>query len=103
MSFGGNAPKPPDPMKTALAQAKLNQSTAMQSQLMSMVNQVGPDGSLIYSQSGTTSYRDPFTGKVSQIPNYTQTTKLSDTQQRIKDQQDAAKSNLAGLLEKLTG
>jgi hypothetical protein len=77
----GKAPKAPDPMQTALAQNKLNQSAAGLGQIMSMVDQVGPDGSQTYTQSGTRDYVDPFTGRVTKIPNYTMTTKLSDAQQ----------------------
>ena len=98
-----STPKAPDPMQTALAQSKMNQSAAGMGQLMSMVNQVGPDGSLTYSQGGTYDYTDPFTGKVTKIPNYTATTTLSEAQRAIKDRQDAGQLNLAGLLEKLSG
>lgn len=99
----GSAPKAPDPMQTALAQARLNQSTAGLGQQMSMIDQYGPDGSQVYSQSGYRDYTDPFTGKVTKIPNYVQTTKLSDAQQLIKNRQDAGQANLAGLLERLSG
>ncbi|MBK1870076.1 tail fiber domain-containing protein [Taklimakanibacter albus] len=99
----GKAPKAPDPMQTALAQNKLNQSTAGLSQIMSMIDQVGPDGSQTYTQSGYRDYVDPFTGRTTKIPNYVQTTKLSDAQQLIKDRQDAGQANIAGLLERLSG
>jgi hypothetical protein len=98
-----STPKAPDPMQTALAQSKLNQSAAGMSQLMSMVNQVGPDGSLTYSQDGYRDFVDPFTGRVSKIPNYTATTALSDAQRGIKENQDAAQFNMADLLRTLTG
>lgn len=99
----GDAPQAPDPMKTALAQAKLNQSTAGLGQIMSMVDQVGPDGSQTYTQNGYRDYVDPFTGRVTKVPNYTMTTKLSDAQQKIKTSQDAGQANIAGLLERLSG
>jgi hypothetical protein len=99
----GKAPKAPDPMQTALAQAKMNQSAAGMGQLMSMVNQAGPDGSLTYSQDGYRDFVDPFTGRVSRIPGYTATTTLSDAQRGIKDNQDAAQFNMADLLRTLTG
>ena len=98
-----STPKAPDPMQTALAQSKLNQSAADMSQLMSMVDQVGPDGSLTYSQDGYRDFVDPFTGRVTKIPGYTATTMLSDAQRGIKDNQDAAQFNLASLLKSLTG
>ena len=99
----GKAPKAPDPMQTALAQSKMNQSAAGMGQLMSMVNQEGPDGSLTYSQDGYYDYTDPFTGRISKVPNYKAVTKLSDAQQGIKTRQDSAQLNLAGILERLTG
>lgn len=99
----GKAPQAPDPMKTAMAQNNLNQSAAIQGQLLSMVNQTGPDGSLTYTQNGTRDYVDPFTGRVSKVPNYTATTTLSDAQQLIKNSQDAGQANIAGLLERLSG
>lgn len=99
----GKAPKAPDPMQTALAQNKLNQSAAGLGQIMSMVDQVGPDGSLTYSQNGYRDYVDPFTGKITKVPNYTATTTLSDAQQKIKNSQDAGQANIAGLLERLSG
>jgi Chaperone of endosialidase len=98
-----STPKAPDPMKTAQAQAQMNQSAAGMSQLMSMVNQVGPDGSLTYSQDGYRDFVDPFTGRVQKIPNYTASTTLSDAQRGIKDNQDAAQFNMADLLRTLTG
>ncbi|TMJ37875.1 MAG: tail fiber domain-containing protein [Alphaproteobacteria bacterium] len=98
-----STPKAPDPMQTAVAQSKLNQSAAGMSQLMSMVNQVGPDGSLTYSQGGYRDFVDPFTGRITKIPNYTATTALSDAQRGIKENQDAAQFNMADLLRTLTG
>ncbi len=98
-----STPKPPDPMQTAIAQQQLNMSNAGLEQLMSMTDQVGPDGSLTYSPNGYRDFVDPFTGKVRKTPAYTATTTLSDAQQTIKDRQDAAQANLAGLLQGLTG
>lgn len=99
----GKAPKAPDPMQTALAQSKMNQSAAGMGQLMTMVNQVGPDGSLTYAQDGYRDFVDPFTGRVTKIPGYTATTTLSDAQRGIKENQDAAQFNMADLLKTLTG
>lgn len=48
----GSAPSPPDPAKTAAAQAQMNQETAITQQQLNMVNQVTPYGSLTYSQTG---------------------------------------------------
>ena len=58
------------------------------------MNQVGPDGTLSYNQTGSQKYTDPYTGQTYDIPQYTQTTTLSQAQQAIKDQTDATKLNL---------
>jgi hypothetical protein len=48
-----NAPKPPDPVKTAEAQADMNQATAITQYGLGATNQVTPYGNLTYSQVGT--------------------------------------------------
>ncbi|WP_292259148.1 tail fiber domain-containing protein [Mesorhizobium sp.] len=73
-------------MGTAIANANLGN-----------VNQVTPDGSLTYKQTGTYKWSDPYTGKSYDIPTYTATQTLSDTSQAIKDQTDQAKLNLGEL------
>lgn len=47
-----STPEPPDPMETAQTQSSMNRDTAITQHLLNMVNQVTPDGSLTYSQSG---------------------------------------------------
>ena len=91
------APRPPDPVKTAAAQTAANIGTALAEGAVNRVNQVTPDGALTYSQSGTTRWRDPLSGKVYDIPAYTAATTLSPAQGRIKDQEDRASLNLATL------
>ena len=89
------APAPPDPQKTAAAQTSTNIGTAIANNTMGMVNQVTPDGSLTYSQTGTYKYTDPYTGKSYDLPTYTATTALSQIGQQTKDQTDQTKLNLA--------
>jgi hypothetical protein len=48
-----NAPKAPDPMKTAEAQNAMNKQTAETQQKINMTNQSTPQGSLTYKQVGT--------------------------------------------------
>ena len=62
---------------------------------MGMVNQITPDGSLTYEQTGTKVYTDPYTGKTYDIPTYTATTALSQMGQQIKGQNDQTQLNLA--------
>lgn len=97
------APKAPDPVQTASAQTSMNIGTALAQNSMNRVNQVTPDGSLTYTQSGSTKWTDPVSGKVYDIPNYTATTTLSPEQQRIKAQSDAAELNLAGAANTMSG
>lgn len=92
------APKAPDPVATANAQAGLNQSTAVTQQLLNQTNQVNPWGSVSYNQTGNTSYTDS-SGKVISVPQFTQTTSYTPEQQAIFDKTQAAQTNLAGLAE----
>lgn len=88
-------PTPPDPKDTAAAQTGTNIGTAVANNAMGMVNQVTPDGSLTYSQNGTYTYTDPFTGKAYELPQYTATTALSANGQAVADQNNATKLNLS--------
>ena len=88
-----STPKAPDPYTTAAAQAGMNRDTATDQQLLNMTNQVGPDGSLTYTKTGTNSYVDSQ-GKTITLPQFTATTTLSPQQQAIKDQSDKAALNV---------
>ncbi|GMM93122.1 hypothetical protein [Qipengyuania sp. MTN3-11] len=97
------APSPPDPVQTAVAQGGVNRDTAVSQQLLNMVSQQNPWGSVAYNQSGTTSYVDSLTGKTVTVPQFTQTTTLSPEQQAIFDKSQAAQTNLAGIAEAQSG
>ncbi|CAN7597896.1 tail fiber domain-containing protein [Mesorhizobium amorphae] len=92
-----DAPEPPDPKETAAASTGTNVSTAIANANLGNVNQVTPDGSLTYTQSGTYIQKDPYTGQSYEIPRYTATQTLSPEQQAIKAQSDAAKLNMSKL------
>ncbi|ESX06789.1 hypothetical protein X769_09080 [Mesorhizobium sp. LSJC268A00] len=92
-----SAPKPPDPKETSAASTGTNISTAIANSYLNNANQVGPDGTITYTNSGTQSLTDPYTGKTYQIPTRTATTTLSAAQQAIKDQTDKAQLNLGTL------
>lgn len=87
-------PPPPDPKDTAAAATGTSVGTAIANTELGNVNQVGPTGSLTYSQSGTSTYTDPYTGQTYEIPNYTATTTLTPEQQAIFDSTQAAQSSL---------
>jgi hypothetical protein len=95
MGSKSRAPAPPDPRQTAAAQTGTNIGTAVANNAMGMVNQITPDGSLTYSQTGTHRYTDPFTGQSYELPTYTATTALSEMGQQIKGQNDQTQLNLA--------
>lgn len=88
-------PAPPDPKDTSAAATGTNIGTAIANNAMGMVNQVTPDGSLNYTQSGTYKYTDPYTGRTYDLPTYTATTSLSEMGQKIKGQNDTAQLNMA--------
>jgi hypothetical protein len=96
-------PTPPSPTETAAAQTGTNISTAVANNAMSQVNQVTPDGSLTYSQSGMHTFTDPSTGRTYQVPRYTATTELSEDASRIREQNNAASLNLATLAANQSG
>jgi hypothetical protein len=89
------APAAPDPAKTAAAQTGTNVTTALANAQLGNVNQYGPDGSVTYSTNGSKAFTDPTSGATYYIPQYEQTTKLSAAQRAIKNQNDAANTNLA--------
>jgi hypothetical protein len=72
-----NPPKAPNPVKTAKVQGQINEDAAATEMSMNMVNQVTPDGKLIYTGSGD--------GK--KPGSYTATTTLSPEAQHALDQQ----------------
>jgi hypothetical protein len=94
------APKSPDPKETAAAQTATNVTTALANAQLGNVDQYGPDGSVTYSTNGYTTFTDPTSGATYNIPRYVQTTKLSGSQQAIKDQSDAANLNLSQIANK---
>lgn len=97
------APAPPDPKETASASTGTNVGTAVANAMLGNVNQVTPDGSLTYDQTGSHKWTDPYTKKSYTIPTFTATQTLSPEQQAIADSANQAKGNLAGLASTLSG
>lgn len=98
-----SAPKPPDPKETSAAATGTSVATAIANANLQNVNQITPNGSLSYSQSGTYTMTDPYTGKTYQVPKFTATQTLSEMGQKINDQQQGASLNLATLGNNLSG
>jgi hypothetical protein len=92
-----SAPTPPNPKDTAAASTGTNVATALANASLNNVNQVGPNGSLTYNQTGTSKFTDPYTGQSYDIPNYTQTTTLSPDQQKLYDLNNQTQQNLGNI------
>lgn len=92
--MGKSTPKAPDPYETAQAQSQFNTNTAISQQLLNMVNQTNPYGSVTYNQTGTQSFVGAD-GKTYTLPSFTQSTSFTPEGQAIFDQTLAAQNNLA--------
>lgn len=87
-------PAPPDPKETSAASTGTNVGTAIANANLQNVNQVTPNGSLTYNQTGTYQWNDPYTGKTYDIPRYTATTTLSPEQQKLQQLNTQTQQNL---------
>jgi hypothetical protein len=90
-------PTPADPTTVSNAQTTSNLGTAAGTQAIDNVNQVGPNGSTTYNQSG--SYTDPTTGTT--VPTYTENTTLDPLSQSILTGTKQAASSLVPTAETL--
>lgn len=77
-------PAPPDPVATAQAQSQMNKDTAVAQARLNSTNQVGPNGSLIYTAGP----------EVNGVPQYTATTTLSPEQQALYNLTNQTQQNL---------
>lgn len=97
------APAAPDPKETAAASTGTNVATAVANAGLNAIDQFTPDGSLTYQTTGYEDFTDPFTGQTYKIPKRSATQTLSETNQAIKDQTDAAKLGLGQTANQLIG
>ena len=97
MGKKSDPPPPPDPREVASAQTGQNVGTAIANTLMGQVDQVGPDGSLTYDQTGSFQWRDPSSGQVHTIPRFTATTTLSEDAQQLRDANNRGNIALSNL------
>jgi len=101
--MASKAPDPTPPKETSAATTGTNVSTAIANSFLGNVNQVTPDGTLTYDQTGSYQWNDPYTGQSYTIPRFTATQTLSPQQQAIKDQTNSADLNLASLANTQSG
>jgi hypothetical protein len=92
--MGKSAPKAPDPIETAKAQSMYNTNTAITQQLLNMVNQTNPYGSVNYNQTGTQQFVGAD-GRTYTLPQFTQSTSFTPEGQGIFDRTLEAQTNLA--------
>ena len=97
------APKPTDPKLTSAAATGTNVSTAIANAYMQNMNEVTPDGTKTFNQTGTRQVYDPYTGQTYDVPTFGVTQTLSPQQQAIKGQNDRASLNLSTLGADLSG
>ena len=98
-----SAPEPTPPRETSAATTGTNVSTAVANAFLQNMNEITPDGTRTFSQTGETNITDPYTGQSYDIPRFTVEQTLSDGQQAIKDQSDGAELNLATLANDQSG
>lgn len=94
----GSAPDPPDYAAAAEAQGEANVNSAIASNYLNQVSQVGPQGSLTYSYDQNGGYTLPD-GTV--IPRVTATTTLSPEQQALYNQNNQISKSMNNIA--LTG
>lgn len=93
------APTPADPTVVANATTTSNLGTSAAQQAENNVNQVGPNGSTTYNQTGT--YTDPTTGV--SVPTYTQTNTLDPLSQTILNGTKQVGASLVPTAQSLAG
>lgn len=96
-------PAPTPPRETSAAATGTNVSTAIANAYLTNMNETGPDGSRTFTQTGSQSVTDPFTGETYEVPRFSVETTLSPEQQAIANQQNRAGLNLATLGADLSG
>lgn len=98
-----SAPDPTPPKETSAAQTGSGVSTSIANAFLTNMNETTADGTKTFDQTGEYSFTDPYTGQTYNVPRFSVTQTLSDAQQAIKDQNDAAGLNLATLGNNLSG
>jgi hypothetical protein len=86
-------PTPPDPIATAAAQGNMNQNTATTQQLLNQTDQITPNGTLKYDQTGSSTFTGAD-GKTYSVPKFQATTTLSPAQQALLDLTNKTKANI---------
>lgn len=99
----GKAPDPTPPRETSAAQTGSSVSTSIANAFLQNMDETTADGTKTFDQTGSYSFKDPYTGQSYTVPRFSVTQTLSDAQQGIKDQNDRASLNLSTLGANLSG
>lgn len=92
-----DAPKPTDPRDTSAASTGTNVATSIANAFLTNMDEVTPDGTRTFDQTGSYSWTDPYTNQTYEVPRFTVTQTLSPEQQAIADQSNATRLNLGTL------
>lgn len=88
-----SSPKPPNPYQTAAADQQAQTGAAIGSSVINNPNEYSPYGSVNYQIAGWEQVPDAQ-GKMTYVPRYNRTTKLSPDEQKISDQDTGTRYNL---------
>ena len=101
--MGKRPPAPTPPRETSAATTGTNVSGSIANAFLQNMNEVTPDGTKTFSQTGDYSFTDPYTKQTYNVPRFTVEQTLSENQQAIKGQNDKASLNLSTLGADLSG
>lgn len=96
-------PKPTPPQETSAAQTSTSVSTSIANAFLQNMDEITPDGTKTFDQTGSYTFKDPYTNKTYTVPRFTVEQTLSPEQQAIKVQNDGASLNLSTLGNNLSG
>lgn len=89
------APQAPDPQETSAATTGTNVSSTIANNMMGMIGQSSPLGSLSYDQVDSYKWTDPYTGESYEVPMFEAVTELTNRGQKISDANTRTQLNLA--------
>lgn len=98
-----DAPDPTPPQETSAAATGTNVATSIANAFLQNMNEVTPQGTKTFDQTGDYTFTDPYTGQTYTVPRFTVTQTYSPEEQGIMDQNTRARGNLATLGADLSG
>jgi hypothetical protein len=93
----GGTPSAPSVQEQTEGNNSQNMWAAMVNNTMGNPDTVNPYGSTTSRQTGSVAYTDPYTGRSTNIPRFTQTTALSPEQQQLYNKETQGKNQFADM------